>query len=599
MHYSQKLFFKYNLFLTIFFYALFLIFNTDYTFLTLGLTLFGTISTAATLYLIYYLVLMPFSLSRKLFYYIGGSLFFITNLALVVDFFIFRLYKYHINAMVLNILFSPDAFNSIEIGIIPVLVFIFFVLSLFGFEIWLYKKVFMLEKATIQKSNFAKIILFIIVVEKLSYGFASFQAQKDILVKFRVIPLYQPLTFNSFIYKHFGYKPKIAVQNTIIASATLNYPKEKLEFNRTKHFNVFIIASDAVQYAALNKEDAPNLVQFKKENINFSHHYSGGNGTRFGIFSLMQGINATYWFSFLEADKGSVLFDSLNQLDYETHIVFSTSTMWPEFRKTCFSNVKSSIDDDYKGKPWQKDQQSSQRLLDIIDNYDGKRPIFSFLFMDAPHGYSFPPQFNKFQAKENIDYVTIAPGSPNLKEAYKAYKNAIFYNDFLFKKIIDKLKEKKLYDNSLIIYTTDHGQEFYEYGFFGHTTAFDDAQIHIPFFVKLPKFMEKKLKPREGMTSHLDFIPTLLRMLGVKNKAQDYSSGYSLFNPKKRDFIFTTSWNYNAIVTPKYSYIFANRPDKLFQTEIRDTKTYKLLKDVKVDNKLVLKVMQQNREFIK
>ncbi len=102
------------------------------------------------------------------------------------------------------------------------------------------------------------------------------------------------------------------------------------------------------------------------------------------------------------------------------------------------------------------------------------------------------------------------------------------------------------------------------------------------------------------MTSHLDFVPTVLSLIGVKNDVSDYSNGYNLFaKDYNRTFAFCGGWNYNAIITPKYTYVFSNRPDDLFQNEVRDTKTYKLLKDVPVDTKLVLEVMQQNRMFLK
>jgi len=44
------------------------------------------------------------------------------------------------------------------------------------------------------------------------------------------------------------------------------------------------------------------------------------------------------------------------------------------------------------------------------------------------------------------------------------YKNAIYYDDYLFGKIIKTLKEQKVYNNSIIILLSDHGEEFYEYG---------------------------------------------------------------------------------------------------------------------------------------
>lgn len=608
---TYKLFFKVNLILTSLISLIFLSLNESYTFVSFFLTFLGLVSTIATLYLIYTILLFPLSFFRKVVVLLGSVLFILTDIALIVDFFIFRIYKFHINAMVLNIIFSPAALDSIQIGIAPVVVLLFLIFLLFAAQILIYKKIRFLQKEK-QESINKKLnkyillpLLIVIVTEKISYGFMSLTNTKEVLTKFRVIPLYQPLTFNSFAYKHFGLRPdKVDVKNTIAVDSSLTYPKHKIIMDNNETFNILIIASDATRYSAITPEIAPNLTQFKRDGaIDFQHHISGGNATRFGIFSLMYGINATYWFSFLDANQGSVLFDVLKQLDYEIHIISSTSTAWPEFRKTCYVNVQANIKDDFKGAPWQKDMQSSKHMIQVLENYDGKKPFFGFIFMDAPHGYSYPPEQNIFQAEsQNINYLAVGKGTKENRAAWIRYKNSVHFIDSRFQKIIDTLKKKGMYENTMIIFTSDHGEEFYEYGFFGHNSAFDEAQVHVPFIVKFPKQI-KDLQPKGdvvSMTSHLDIVPSLLSLLGVKNNVKDFSNGYNIFEKNySRKFAFCNSWNYNSIITSKYTYIFSNRPDQLFQNEVRDTKTYKLLEDTPVDSKLVLEVMQQNRMFLK
>ncbi len=610
--YTFKLFFKANLAFTSIIYLTFLFFNTDYTFVSFLLAMMGSLSTAATLYLIFAILLLPLTFFRKVLPIAGGLIFVIADLSLIVDFFVFRIYKFHINAMVLNIIFSPDALDSIQIGVAPVVLFLFFVLLLIFSEFFLYKKIQKIQpdikKELNKKLNRYMIapLFLIIVVEKISYGFMAVKNNKEVLSKFRVIPLYQPLTFNKFAYEHFGMRPdKVDVKNTIKTDAVLNYPRHELHIDKPNKFNVLIIASDATRYSVITPEVAPNLSRFKKQEdvVDFQDHISGGYATRFGIFSLMYGINSTYWFNFLDANKGSVLFDMLKHLGYEIHIVFSTYTSWPEFRKTCFVDIQESIKDDFKGQPWQRDMKSSTYLMKLLGKYDGKKPFFGFIFMDAPHGYSYPPNENLFHAEsQNVNYIAVGKDTEENAAAWARYKNAVHFIDGRFAKIIDVLKQKGMYENTLIIFTSDHGEEFYEYGFFGHNSAFDEAQVHVPFIVKLPKKFAnlKKKQQVKHITSHLDFVPTLFTMLGVKNKAADYSNGYNLFaSDYNRSFAFCGGWNYNAIITPKYTYVFSNRPDDLFQNEVRDTKTYKLLKNVPVNTKMVFEAIEQNRMFLK
>ena len=574
-------------------------------------TLLGAISSATILYMLFYILLFGFTFFKRFVLYFSMAIFVMTDVTLVVDFFIYRLFKFHINAMVLNILTSPDAMDSVQTGIFPIVAFVFLVLSFIGLEFYLIKKLSNLEsgykKELNRKINRVIItpLILIILSEKLTYGMASLFSKNEIISKFKVIPLYQPLTFTKLAAKHFGFKAEEQAKYSINMKADLNYPLKPLEIKeKSKKFNIFIFASDSVKYSIVDKEITPNIEKFKKDALVFEHHYSGGDSTRFGIFSLMYGLNSTYWFSFLNANQRPVLFDVLKKLDYKIDIISSTNTNWPEFRKTCYVDVQSSIQDKFEGEPWRKDEQSSNCFLTNIDSYHREKPLFSFLFLDSPHGYSYPKRYNKYKAKSGeINYMSISKDSEELKETVKRYKNAVYYNDMLFGKMISKLKEKGLYENSLIIYTSDHGQEFFEYGNFGHNTSFSKGQIHIPFILKLPKSLqglglEKHIN--SSMTSHQDVVPTLLTLLGVKNNPVEYSNGKNFLSDTfKREYVFSANWNNNAIVTKEFTYVFSNLPNKMFSNEVRDTQTYKQIEAKTSNSKLILDTMQENRKFLK
>ncbi len=588
----------------------FLIYNDDYTVLTLFITFIGTISSVTILYLLFYIILILFGFTQRLILYLASAIFVIANIALVVDFFIYRLFNFHINAMVLNILTSPDAMDSIQVGVAPLLAFLLLILGFIGFEIYLIKRLDKMEEGEKQLINsrlnkqITIPLIFIVLSDKLTYGFSDLFSKNEIVSKFKVIPLYQPLTFTRIAAKHFGFKPEKQAKYSIQTNAALNYPLKPLEIREdSKKFNIFIIAVDSVKYSIINDEIAPNLAKFKQDALSFDHHYSGGNSTRFGIFSLMYGLNATYWFSFLNAHQKPVLFDTLKKLGYQIDILSSTNTNWPEFRKTCYVDIQPSIHDKFEGEPWKKDEQNANCFMETVEGYAKDKPIFSFVFLDAPHGYSYPPTDNKYNAPEGeINYLSVSKGSEGLAITEKRYKNAVYYDDMLFGKMLDKLKEQELYDNALIIYTADHGQEFFEYGYFGHNTSFSKGQTHVPFMVKLPKSLQDKgleSAINSSLTSHQDVVPSLLSLLGVTTDPKLYSSGKNFFSPNfKRDYVFSSNWNNNAIVTKEYTYVFSNLPNKMFNNEVRDS-NYKRIKGQRAKSKLILDAMNENKKFLK
>lgn len=587
--------------------------NSDYTIISFALILLASISSATILYLVFFILFSIFRFSKNFILYSSAFVFAIANIALIVDFFIYKIYKFHINAMVLNILTSPDAMDSIQVGTAPVIAFIAFVSALILFEFYIIKKLFNWDEVNKDKLNkkLNKLIILplflIILVEKVSYGSFTLFSKSELVSKFKVIPLYQPLTFSRIAKKVFNYIPPQQVKNTISTDAQLNYPLAKITVKENPNkFNIFIFASDAVKNSEINSETTPNIENFKKDSIVFNNHFSGGNSTRFGIFSIFYGLNSTYWFSFLNTQKSPILIDILKDLNYNFNISTSTSTSWPEFRETAYKTITSSIKDDFKGHPWQRDKQNTNYFLNFIKNYNSDKSLFSFVFLDAPHGYSYPQTANKFNAKnEAVNYLNISKGSDSNINAYKRYKNSIYYNDLLFAKMIKSLKDKGLYENSLIIYTSDHGQEFFEYGKFGHNSSFSIAQVNTPFIIKLPKSMQKNHQmPKDYpniLTSHNDIVPTILNMIGITNNSSDYSNGYNIFDKGfHRNFVPSSNWNNNAIITKDRTYIFSNLPNKMFKNEVRDTQTYKKVdQKEKIDPKILLKVLNENKMFLK
>ena len=606
-HPSFSLFFKANLFLTILLFLGFLGHYQSYTFSNFLFATLASVSSATLLALILYLLSFPFSFIKHWGITFLGILFVLSHMALMVDFFIYKLFHFHINAMVLNIITSPDAMDSIQAGIAPFITLLFALAGCIYFEIFIYKKIQafsdIYQKNLNQKLNRIMIVplFFILLIDKLGFGFGSLFSKNTLLSPIKVIPLYQPLTFTKVAAKYFGFKAEDQAKYSIKTKAALNYPLKPLHIDTNKAtFPIFIIALDSVKYTAITPTLTPHIAAFAKDALVLQHHFSGGNSTRFGIFSFIYGLNASYWFSFLHANQKPLLFDILKQRGYDINIFSSTNTNWPEFRKTCYVDIQNKIQDHFEGAPWQKDAQSTKAFIKNIQAHPNVHPLFSFIFLDSPHGYDYPPDENIYQATQGeINYLTITPESDALHTVKKRYKNALHYNDTLVGKMLDSIKDKGVYDDALILFTSDHGQEFFEYGNFGHNTSFSLAQTQIPMFIKLPKTLAYLPAPK-GMTAHQDIVPTLLSLLGVTTPANAYSNGNNLFDPKyHRDYTFCANWNNNAILTADTISVFSNLPNKIFSNTVHESKTYTQLPHTKPKNKWILDTINENKKFLK
>ena len=105
---------------------------------------------------------------------------------------------------------------------------------------------------------------------------------------------------------------------------------------------------------------------------------------------------------------------------------------------------------------------------------------------------------------------------PALAEEMKElYAGEIRYMDESLGDLVDTLKRNGIYDNTLILFTADHGEEFQEHGGWWHGTTLYDEQIGVPLIAKFPAGMQVPAQP-QGIGRLLDVAPTILAVAGIE-----------------------------------------------------------------------------------
>ncbi len=114
--------------------------------------------------------------------------------------------------------------------------------------------------------------------------------------------------------------------------------------------------------------------------------------------------------------------------------------------------------------------------------------------------------------------------SPEVREALVSlYDAGIAYFDQQLGKVIERLKKDGLYDESLIIFTSDHGEEFREHGEFLHNQPYEES-IRVPLLVKFPQG-ENRGKRVKSPVELIDIYPAVLDYLGLS--PDEYVQGIS------------------------------------------------------------------------
>jgi arylsulfatase A-like enzyme len=168
----------------------------------------------------------------------------------------------------------------------------------------------------------------------------------------------------------------------------------------------------------------------------------------------------------------------------------------------------------------------NQTFFEMVKETDlSQAPFFAFFnYMDAHFPYIPPAPFDRlFPGKDRRmlqdDLETVQSRVVNgesLPEGYTShsvsqYDGGIAYIDFQIGQIVHWLKDQKLYDNTMIIVTSDHGEAFGEKKFFLHGNSSYQNLLHVALLVKYPNSAHKGVV--EQPVSTTDVVPTVLDIL--------------------------------------------------------------------------------------
>ncbi|MCD6412617.1 MAG: sulfatase-like hydrolase/transferase [Elusimicrobia bacterium] len=534
----------------------------------------------------------------------AASLFYVLfHFVIFVDIFIYKFYRFHLNSMALNLLTTKGGWQTLcispgfAVSVLTVSILLYLLeIFVFGFLSGFRKSPHPAKKIL---SVLAAGVL-IIFADKCTFAVGDILNNTRILSAPFVFPFYKPMTMKKFLMK-FGVRPKkkkVADVNLSknAKNGILDYPKEKLVFRKKRNLpNIVFILVDSMRGDMFDAEIAPRIYGFSKISQVFRNHFSGGNCTRFGVFSLFYGIYGYYWFNFLAARRSPVFIDELKKLGYDLRILAASELTFPELRSTCFVNVKDeNIIDRFKApNKIARDKYIADNLINWIKERKSKRPFFAFVFFDCPHGsYDYPKRFEKFKPARRVNYLEI--NRKTICPLFNKYKNSIGYDDYLVGEIISALRRKKILSNTIVLISGDHGEEFYEHGFYGHNGGFSDEQTRVTFVFYVPG---RRHREYGKLTSHLDVVPTIFEILGCKNPPSDYSQGFSLFSsPAARDVVIAT-WDKLAVRTAAGGVTVVPFSSK-FGKIVRYDSGYNMI-SASPDNERILKLSRELRYFLK
>ena len=476
----------------------------------------------------------------------GGLLAFL----LFADIVVFSLYHFHINIPMLALFCSPAAFELVELPFAMIAVIVFIGIAVFVGEYFLFKLV---RKFNCPKSVTALwgIIGLSFLAFNAVHAWAAYSGLQEINLRTEALPLKYAMTATRFLSKH-GFKQAQTVK--MHAGTIIKYPLKALEFkNMPKRKNVIFVVVDSLRADMLNPDVMPNMCSLaeKLPHARFYNHYSGGNCTKTGIFSLFYGIPGNYFDQALRSNTGAAMIDSMVKLGYDIKAFAGGTLQAPPFNRTVFAKVPD-IELSQNGRSKiDRDRSAIENCIKYLKSKDNDKPYFILLFLDALHGCAIAPGFpQKFATgMKQVNFLTLSNTPQSKKDALNLIRNSSYYMDDQLNRFFQKIDiEKRIAEDTVVVITSDHGNEAGETDMqnWGHNSNFARYQTQVPLLVF---GLDKVAKKIDYKTSSMDVSATIMQnVLGCTNDTSDYCYGRNLYDTAEREFLFSSSYLETAII---------------------------------------------------
>lgn len=284
------------------------------------------------------------------------------------------------------------------------------------------------------------------------------------------------------------------------------------------------------------KVKTPHLEALAKEGVVFETFYVQGNESKASHASLFTGtypvVHGVYTHEAKLHDKFTTIAEAFKASGYSTAGYCSNgyvSDRWNYIQG--FDHFTNFI---REGKA-NNAQAVTNAAIKHIDKHlekQGDKPLYLYLGTSDPHvtyraHKEFIDQYDKagayngrYQKNLSGDELGKLKGQkspPSLRDRQRIealYENEIAFNDKHFGRLVDHLKKKGMYDDTLFIISSDHGDEFWEHGSCGHGHNVYQELVSVPLILRFPggEFAGRVESGAEG----IDLLPTLMSMLGSK-----------------------------------------------------------------------------------
>ncbi len=373
-------------------------------------------------------------------------------------------------------------------------------------------------------------------------------------------------------------------------------------------FGVDSLRADHMSCYGYPRLTTPHIDRLAGEGVLFERNYSAHIPTTSAYASMLTGLDAFSTTVVALRHKGGLpdhvvtLPEILGEAGYETSCVgFSGNASSRGFGTYLDYPAWGSWSE---GRSPKADRLNDVALPELERLAAGDRPFFLFLRHMDPHAPYLPPEpFERmFYSGDELDPANrsmepvmafkpfcdffadwMPPGITDADYVTAQYDGAVAYMDAAIQRILTRLDELGLRDDTLVVLNGDHGETLYEHEcWFDHHGLYENT-LHVPLILRLPGRLPEGRRVA-GYGLHQDLVPTILQLLRVRGVKIDFdgASLLPLIDGRRTSnaaefYITECTWmRKHGWRTPQWKLIVALEPDFHFKPEVE---LYNLVED--------------------
>jgi membrane-anchored protein YejM (alkaline phosphatase superfamily) len=280
-----------------------------------------------------------------------------------------------------------------------------------------------------------------------------------------------------------------------------------------RRLNIILVAVESLRQLDMDSLSAPFFTSLAQESVRANNHYTGGNTTHFGLFSLFYGLNPFYFHDFRISQIPPAGIGLLEQAGYTIYSTTARTMQWYDLDKFLLGrNVREFMPE--TGRNYERDRLVTERSIEIAREHASSGvPYLNFVYYYTTHAdYEHPDEHTVFEPviKGPVDFSNEELRGADRHKLVNRYRNAIHSVDAELERLVRGIKEAGAWDNTILVITSDHGEEFFEENTIGHNTNLNEYQMRVPLLMHIPGKGHIDIVKN---TSHMDIMQTTLGVI--------------------------------------------------------------------------------------